>query len=369
MRMFAIAALIACVALATTGYASAGTTGTPLDHTHWQNKSCHFQEMDFLTADAVTPVTLNFPGDVFGWDESYSVLGSTVRIYRRSSDHEKDSRNDLFTGTFHATTLTGTHAWTDEGGSHTENCTYTRTGGLTGKERRKEMQRDARRRASEEHLRRLVDLKKSCFRGAGQAQIDACTRMIQSKSFRGDALTDAFFFRGSAYYLAGQYRQSVDDNTQVIARKSNFMGAYSIRGLSYLYLQHPQLALQDFRKVIALTPKPDAGDFTSRGLAYTQLKQYKKAIADFDRGISLKPTSVTYNNRGYCYFQLGQFKRAIEDYDRAIEMAPNSAGVLYIRGIAKLRSNDKTGGNADIAKAMALDPAIAKSYAAIGLKP
>ena len=108
--------------------AAAGTAfaGTPLDNTQWQNQSCHFQRISFLTADApVTPVSLYFQGDDFGWDESFSVSGSEVRIYKSSFDQAVDIDNDSFTGTFDATNLSGTHTWTDEGGSHTENCSYT----------------------------------------------------------------------------------------------------------------------------------------------------------------------------------------------------------------------------------------------------
>jgi tetratricopeptide (TPR) repeat protein len=221
-----------------------------------------------------------------------------------------------------------------------------------------------------DQLSEMAALKKACSGGSGQAQINACTQMIQSKFFKGaPVLSEAFYFRGGAFLHLGQYQRAVDDNAQAIARKPDFVEAYSARGLSYLFLQQPQPALQDFSKVIALKPKPEAVNFTSRGLAYSQLQQYKQAIPDFDRGIALEPTSVTYNNRGYCYFQLGQFKRAIEDYDRAIALTPGSAGVLYMRGIAKLRSDDKSGGNADIAAAVALEPKIAEQYAAAGVKP
>lgn len=127
MRMFAIAALIASGALATIGYASADTAGTPLDHTNWENDACHFQVISFFTADAPgTPVSLDFEGDDLGWTEDYSVSGNGVTISPNSVFNDDGQQNDSFTGTFDATTLTGTHAWTDEGGSHTENCTYTR---------------------------------------------------------------------------------------------------------------------------------------------------------------------------------------------------------------------------------------------------
>ena len=40
-----------------------------------------------------------------------------------------------------------------------------------------------------------------------------------------------------------------------------------------------------------------------------------------------------------------------------------------MRGLAKLKSGDRAGGNADIAAAAALDPKIAAIYAGYGVKP
>jgi len=40
-----------------------------------------------------------------------------------------------------------------------------------------------------------------------------------------------------------------------------------------------------------------------------------------------------------------------------------------VRGLAKLKTNDASGGNADIAAAKALDPTIADTYTAYGVGP
>ena len=223
--------------------------------------------------------------------------------------------------------------------------------------------------AEELSLREAGAIKKGCFSGAGQAQVDACTRMIQSKYFVEGALTDAYFSRADAYSHLRQYQRAVEDFTQAVTRKPDFTAAYNGRANAHLFLQQFQPAIQDYTKVMALDPKPAAGYFNARGAAYTEVGQYKDAISDFNKAIALAPTPTSYNNRGYCYLLLKQFKQAIDDYDRAIAMAPNSAAVLYMRGIAKLRSDDKPGGNADIAAAVALEPKIAEEFAAAGVKP
>ena len=167
--------------------------------------------------------------------------------------------------------------------------------------------------------------------GGGQVQIDACTRIIESD--RSEARGVAFGHRGTAYIYAGSYQRAIDD----------------------------------LDKAIPLLPV--SALFTFRGTAYSLLKRYRRAIQDFDQAIKLEPQAVDFNNRGYCYFQLGQYQQSIQDNDRAIALKPDFAAAFYIRGHAKLKSGDKSGGNADVATAMKFEPKIAEQYAAYGVKP
>jgi Flp pilus assembly protein TadD len=54
----------------------------------------------------------------------------------------------------------------------------------------------------------------------------------------------------------------------------------------------------------------------------------------------------------------GDYARAVADLDRAVQLAPNDAVVLYNRGLAKRQTGDAAGGDADIARARAMDPNI-----------
>jgi hypothetical protein len=47
---------------------------------------------------------------------------------------------------------------------------------------------------------------------------------------------------------------------------------------------------------------------------------------------------------------------------------PKSASSFYGRGFAKLKKGDSAGGEADIAAAKAINPAIAEQYAGYGLQ-
>ena len=128
-KLVLISVLITSGALGINNAAVAEGPGTtPLDNTNWENNSCHFKLLEFFTVPSAIAVSLISEGDDLGLNsETYSVSGNSVTISPAGYDKKGDKDTDSFTGTFSATSLTGTHVWTDdEGGSHNENCTYVR---------------------------------------------------------------------------------------------------------------------------------------------------------------------------------------------------------------------------------------------------
>jgi tetratricopeptide (TPR) repeat protein len=61
-----------------------------------------------------------------------------------------------------------------------------------------------------------------------------------------------------------------------------------------------------------------------------------------------------YYNRGNAYYDKKDFVHAIADYDHALLLKPKYPTALFNRGLAKLRSGDKAGGDADIAASKAM---------------
>jgi Flp pilus assembly protein TadD len=64
--------------------------------------------------------------------------------------------------------------------------------------------------------------------------------------------------------------------------------------------------------------------------------------------------TLTY--RGIAYARKGNYDRAIQDFDQAIRLEPSYAFAYLGRGMAKRKSGDTAGGDADIAQAKQLDP-------------
>jgi tetratricopeptide (TPR) repeat protein len=61
-----------------------------------------------------------------------------------------------------------------------------------------------------------------------------------------------------------------------------------------------------------------------------------------------------YYNRGNAYYDKKDFPQAIADYNHAILLKPHYPTAIFNRGLAKKRSGDSVGGDADIAASKAM---------------
>ena len=129
-------------------------------------------------------------------------------------------------------------------------------------------------------------------------------------------------------------------------------------------------ALGDMDRAVALKPN-DASMLNARCFTRAEAnKDLPAALDDCNVALKLSPRDPpTLDSRGFVYFRLGQFDQAISDDDAALDVDLTQAPSLYIRGLAKRKQGDAKGGDADIAAAKALDPAVATTYARMGVTP
>ena len=125
--------------------------------------------------------------------------------------------------------------------------------------------------------------------------------------------------------------------TQALALQETLLAAYINRASAYLRRDAPgdlEAAVADLTHVIAATPE-DATAYVNRGAAYLRLKEP------------------------------GDLERALGDLDQAVARAPEMVEAYYNRGLARIRRGDAAGWQADLQKAIGLDPDHAGAYAAL----
>jgi tetratricopeptide (TPR) repeat protein len=80
--------------------------------------------------------------------------------------------------------------------------------------------------------------------------IETFSRIIE----RMPAFAEAWNKRATAYYLTGQYQESLADCAEVMRRNPHHFGALSGYGLIYLRLDRPARALHYFEQALAVNP-------------------------------------------------------------------------------------------------------------------
>ena len=98
-------------------------------------------------------------------------------------------------------------------------------------------------------------------------------------------------------------------------------------------------------------------------------QEIEEALADCNAAVKLRPDSASFlNSRGLVYLRKGDFKNAIADYDASLQLE-RLPWSLYGRGVARVRTGDTAGGQADIAAATALGKNIAATASRYGITP
>lgn len=210
---------------------------------------------------------------------------------------------------------------------------------------------------------------------ADSAKVDHCTAVIDAAG-KGDKravkrLAKAYFHRGVAYNGLDQHDKAVADLSQAIQLKPKFARAWYQRGNAHADKGQFDPAIADYDQALQLKPKNAralANRCRARALAN---KELEKALADCDQSLALraKDNGRALAARGLTHFRKGTYDKALLDLNAAAAVLPKSAAILYVRGIAKLKSGDASGGNADLAAANGIDAGIAKQYSAFGITP
>ena len=185
-------------------------------------------------------------------------------------------------------------------------------------------------------------------------------------------LATAYNNRGASYLNLKQYDKAIENFNKVIELTPDagiLIFAYSCIGACYLGLKQYERAIEDFDKAIELKPEVNilANAYTGRGQSYLRLQQYERAIEDFDKAIELKPEANilvrAYYGRGGGYAGLEQYERAIKDFDRTIELKSDYASAYINRGISYARMGESAPAIDDFTKAIGLQPENSSAYA------
>ena len=100
----------------------------------------------------------------------------------------------------------------------------------------------------------------------------------------------------------------------------------------------------------------------------TQNVALASALADCDAALKIQPDSANIlDSRGFVLLRLGRYQEAADSYDRAYALRPRVPESLYGRGLAKRHLGKSADGDADLAAAKAIDPAVQDEFKDYGI--
>ena len=137
-----------------------------------------------------------------------------------------------------------------------------------------------------------------------------CSAAIDSGHLSTANLAGAFYNRGYAYHLKGNYDRAIEDYDQAIRLNPGFAVA-----------------------------------FYAQGVAHYGKGDYDRAIQDYDQAIRLNPGfPFAFAGRGYAHFYLGQFAAAQPDFAKALELSPGYQDAALWLYLARSRAGQEARG-------------------------
>ena len=166
----------------------------------------------------------------------------------------------------------------------------------------------------------------------------------------------AYNKRGLAEHNLGEYKNALDNFTQVINIDPKNVDAYNNRGHSKYKLEDYKGTIDDYSEVINISPKNERA-YYNRGDAKYKLKDYRGAIDDYNKSIEITPKNAkAYYHRGIAKRELQDYKGALNDLNKSIEMNSNNTKVYINRGYVKSVLKDDKGALDDLNKSIEIDP-------------
>jgi tetratricopeptide (TPR) repeat protein len=159
-------------------------------------------------------------------------------------------------------------------------------------------------------------------------------------------LADAYLARGRANAALSRLDAAIQDFTKVIQLRPDSSGAYMERAnASFTKMDYPAV-IADCGEALARDPKLFYA-YNLRGMSYRETGNPAKALEDFDRLVQLSPGLDAYFQRAATYQTMGEHKMAIADLDRVIEIFPSSPMGYLARAKSREAMGDVTGARGD----------------------
>ncbi len=173
--------------------------------------------------------------------------------------------------------------------------------------------------------------------------------------------------RGRLYQQQEDWNRAIVDFTRAIEIRSDHWNARLQRAKSNQELGNFESAIADLDVLVESADHPSIY-LNERCRAHARWGiDLDQALADCTAAMRLETYAIYVESRGLVYLLQGNFDAAISDYSLVIDYDPQLPESHFGRGIAHLRNGQTEQGEADIARALELDPDVEAKFAPYGI--
>ncbi len=135
---------------------------------------------------------------------------------------------------------------------------------------------------------------------------------------------ELYLNRGNLHALRDERTNAIDDFTQAIKLKPNYLQALSARSFEYMNVAQFDKALVDANKLIALVPNSAEG-YAKRGMIYEACEMFGEAVTDWNRAIDIDSgDAYFYYGAAIDLLRLAKYDEVERMLKKAVEIGDNS---------------------------------------------
>jgi tetratricopeptide (TPR) repeat protein len=184
------------------------------------------------------------------------------------------------------------------------------------------------------------------------------------------------FTRGEFYMRIKDFEHAVDNYTQAIQLKNNYVEAHKQRGLARMNQKRYPDAANDFDSCLQLTKNiPEL--YKMKGDAYFMLNENNEAISLYNSALTLEKDAKVkmneniladlYNNFAECYFRQANYSVALVNFKNALHSNKASAEINFNLGKTYLQINELKDAESFLSIALQHGPHLPFWYYTLGI--
>lgn len=165
----------------------------------------------------------------------------------------------------------------------------------------------------------------------------------------------ALMMKGNKAEAREYFDDAIEYHSKALKNSRKNAEDFIKRGLTYIEMQQPDKAVDDFENAIAIAPD-DAVSHYQLGHLRLTMGDNKRAIEQLSASLKVDAKqNPALLDRAAAYANLGDFALAQKDLDNAL-VTDKGADVLLSRAFARLGMGDSSGAASDVQEAMNLSP-------------